>query len=279
MTYSIVTHAQLADRARRDRLDRLLLLELAALSSRTRRSRRGSRISGRCRSRSSSTWCGRWCVALFIVARRRASTVITAMAACIAAVARLALRARRARQPAAALLPHRRARRRAARRRAHCVSLDARIGSPAARPRSRRVARARVRDRCAWSGSRATTRFLFNGGFTAFAIAVAVMLLAIVEADWLSKRVLTFGAVARRRSGLVRLVPLALLRVHDRRPEDGCVLDQRPDRDRVRDHDGRDALLVVRGRAAVPAQEATNARAAGAGCPLNEAAGPRQSGW
>jgi peptidoglycan/LPS O-acetylase OafA/YrhL len=50
-----------------------------------------------------------------------------------------------------------------------------------------------------------TARFLFDGGFTVVAIAVAVMLLAIVDAGWLSKHVLTFAplrAVGRVSYGL-----------------------------------------------------------------------------
>ena len=50
-----------------------------------------------------------------------------------------------------------------------------------------------------------TARFLFDGGFTAVAVAVAVMLLAIVEAGWLSRRLLVFGplrAIGRVSYGL-----------------------------------------------------------------------------
>ena len=197
-------------------------------------------------------------VALFVVARRRASTVITAMAAGIAAVALWRFVLAEHAQLAAALLPHRRARRRAARRRAHCVSLDAR-DVPPERFLVPAAWLALVFVSGAWSASRAP-RFLFNGGFTAFAIAVAVMLLAIVEADWLSKHVLTFGplrAVGRVSYGLYLWHFFVFTIVAQKM---GAFSPRRPDRDRLRGSRRRDALLVVRGRAAVPAPEAPRPR-------------------
>jgi peptidoglycan/LPS O-acetylase OafA/YrhL len=142
--------------------------------------------------------------ALFIAARRRASTVITAMAACVAAVA--VWRAVLAQHDSLLLLYFR-----------TDVRADALlVGALTAYLWTRGlVPPRRLLVPAAWVALvfvsvcvvrfESTARFLFNGGFTAIAIAVAVMLLAIVEADWLSRRVLTFQplrAVGRVSYGL-----------------------------------------------------------------------------
>jgi peptidoglycan/LPS O-acetylase OafA/YrhL len=131
-------------------------------------------------------------VALFVVARRRASTVITAIAAAIAVIAlwryvlaehgNLLLLYFRTDVRADALL---------------IGALTAYLWTRGYVPPRRYLVPAAwlALAFVVWCVVRfeSTSRFLFNGGFTAFALAVAVMLLAIVEADWLSKRALTFG--------------------------------------------------------------------------------------
>jgi peptidoglycan/LPS O-acetylase OafA/YrhL len=143
-------------------------------------------------------------VALFIVARRRASAVIAAMVACVAAVA--VWRAVLARHDSLLLLYFR-----------TDVRADALlVGALTAYLWTRGfVPPKKVLVPAAWVALafvtacvirfESTARFFFDGGFTAVAVAVAVMLLAIVEADWLSKRLLAWGplrAVGRISYGL-----------------------------------------------------------------------------
>jgi peptidoglycan/LPS O-acetylase OafA/YrhL len=143
-------------------------------------------------------------VALFIVARRRASTVIATLAACVAAVA--VWRAVLARHDNLVLLYFR-----------TDVRADALlVGALTAYLWTRGlVPPKRFLVPAAWIALafvsvcvvrfESTSHFLFFGGFTAFAIAVAIMLLAIVDADWLSTRLLTFAplrAVGRVSYGL-----------------------------------------------------------------------------
>ena len=143
-------------------------------------------------------------VAVFIAARRRSSTVITAMVAAVAAVA--AWRFLLAEHDNLTLLYFR-----------TDVRADALlVGALTAYLWTRGfVLSRRLLIPAAWLSLafvtgcvirfESTARFFFDGGFTAVAIAVAVMVYAIVEADWLSKRVLTFRplrAVGRVSYGL-----------------------------------------------------------------------------
>jgi len=143
-------------------------------------------------------------VALCIVARRRVSAVIATMAAGIAAVA--IWRAVLARHDNLVLLYFR-----------TDVRADALlVGALTAYLWTRGlVPPKRLLVPAAWIALvfvtvcvirfESTAHFLFDGGFTAVAIGVAIMLLAIVEADWCSKHLLTFAplrAVGRVSYGL-----------------------------------------------------------------------------
>ena len=143
-------------------------------------------------------------VALCIVVRRRASTVIFALAACVAAVA--VWRAVLAEHESLPLLYFR-----------TDVRADALlVGALTAYLWTRGlVPPKRVLVPAAWISLvfvsvcivrfESGARFFFDGGFTAVAIAVAIMLLAIVDAGWLSKYILTFRplrAVGRVSYGL-----------------------------------------------------------------------------
>ncbi|HTD50369.1 MAG TPA: acyltransferase [Acidimicrobiia bacterium] len=133
-------------------------------------------------------------VAAFIAAQRRSSTVITAMVAAVVAVAGWRLAA--AQHNNLVLLYFR-----------TDVRADALlVGALTAYLWTRGfVPPRRVLVPAAWLSLafvtgcvirfESTARFFFDGGFTAVAVAVAVMIVAIVEADWLSKRLLTFPAL------------------------------------------------------------------------------------
>jgi len=133
-------------------------------------------------------------VAVFIAARRRSSTVITAMVAAVAAVA--VWRFLLAKHDNLTLLYFR-----------TDVRADALlIGALTAYLWTRGfVPPRRFLVPAAWLSLtfvtvcvirfESTARFFFDGGFTAVAVAVAIMTCAIVEADWLSRRVLTFRAL------------------------------------------------------------------------------------
>jgi peptidoglycan/LPS O-acetylase OafA/YrhL len=143
-------------------------------------------------------------VAFFVAARRRSSTVITAMVAAIAAV--VVWRFLLAERANLTLLYFR-----------TDVRADALlVGALTAYLWTRGfVAPRRFLVPAAWMSLafvaacvvhfESTARFFFDGGFTAVAVAVAVMVYAIVEVGWLSKHFLSFRplrAVGRVSYGL-----------------------------------------------------------------------------